>query len=106
MASRPVQPQVKKWLLLALPFGSIALLALWLWSRSSKTIMNKSSGYAIGATVTNDQGTFTKQSDAAQVPDGTPGAVEIWTDGVGGSWTPSLAFSQGNSGPAFQPLAS
>lgn len=64
----------------------------------------KSSDYADGSTVVTAQGTFTKQSDAAQVPDGTPGAVEIWTAMDGSQWMPTLAFSQGASLPEFAPL--
>lgn len=98
-------------LLFALPFGGAALLAWWLWSKRSganaspATPLLKSSEYPVGSTVTIPQGTFTKQSDAAIVPDGTPGAVETWTAADGSQVCPTLAFSQGTSGPAFLPLS-
>ena len=100
---------MKKLLIFALPGGALLLLAWWWWSRRSanggSTTMQPSTSYAVGATVTTDQGTFTKQSDADQVPDGTPGAQEIWSTPDGRQWFPTLAFSQGTSAPAFMPFS-
>lgn len=67
--------------------------------------LRKSGDYAIGEMVETDAGVYTKVSDAEATIYGYPVAVEVWTDILGGNYTPTLNFTLGTTLPAFVPLA-
>lgn len=60
----------------------------------------KSREYQVQEQVQLAGGRYTKQADGPV--DGVVGLAEIWTDGQGREWMPTLGFQEGVTGPAFE----